>query len=688
MKLTRVHVKNFQSVRNSNPFDIQDITCLVGKNEAGKTAILQALYRLNPIDANEGKYDVTDDFPRTEVTAYKQKVAAGQAPAIVIEATFKLEAAEIGTLEQEFGEGVVPGNVVTLSKGYNNELYYLVAANDTIAGNQLLQKAGLKDEIEKSGKPWNSLKDLAKVLDARAVELERKYQEQAALANTKSDANEKAAALKDAERSKEAPAATKLRERLKTVTTQGLNAFIYVNYFQPHFPKFLYFDEYYQMRGCENIQALQQRVASSNLQRADHPLLGLIQLASLKLEDLLNPSRTRELLNQLEGAGNHLSRQILKYWSQNKHLRLEFDVREARPGDPTGMQSGNNIWSFVYDSKHQVTTDLGVRSRGFVWFFSFLAWYSRLRSSNEKLILLLDEPGLYLHAKAQEDLLRYFEAELKPTHQVIYTTHSPFMVDSNHFDRVRIVQDLSIDADEELPPEQEGTKIIVDVLEATKDSLFPLQGALGYEIYQTLFIGPNSLVVEGVSDLLYLQAMSGLASRSGRVSLDARWTITPVGGADKIPTFVALIGSQKAMNVATLMDFQKRHKQMVENLFKKKLLDKSHVLTFATFTGKSEADIEDMFDSALYVELVNAEFAKELQAPIDATKLNPTVPRILVAIEEHLKSSPLKGGAAFNHYRPARYFVENLSTLSAQVSGTTLTRFEDSFKALNKLIPA
>ena len=52
MKLARVHVTEFQSVRDSGAFEIGDITCLVGKNESGKTAILQALYRLNPfIDA-------------------------------------------------------------------------------------------------------------------------------------------------------------------------------------------------------------------------------------------------------------------------------------------------------------------------------------------------------------------------------------------------------------------------------------------------------------------------------------------------------------------------------------------------------------------------------------------------------------------------------------------------------------
>ena len=106
------------------------------------------------------------------------------------------------------------------------------------------------------------------------------------------------------------------------------------------------------------------------------------------------------------------------------------------------------------------------------------------------------------------------------------------MVDPTHFDRVRSVQDLSIEPNsDDLPGERQGTQVITEVLDATPDSLFPLQGALGYEIYQTLFIGPNSLVVEGVSDLLYFQTISALLQARGEAGLGAAWTITPVGGS-------------------------------------------------------------------------------------------------------------------------------------------------------------
>lgn len=74
MRLRTVHVQEFKSIWDSNSFTVGRVTCLVGKNEAGKTAILQALYRLNPIIGNDGEFDVTYDYPKSEVENYQQDV--------------------------------------------------------------------------------------------------------------------------------------------------------------------------------------------------------------------------------------------------------------------------------------------------------------------------------------------------------------------------------------------------------------------------------------------------------------------------------------------------------------------------------------------------------------------------------------------------------------------------------------
>jgi len=654
MKLSKVQITEFKSIRDSGEFEIGDITCLVGKNEAGKTALLQALYRLNPIVEKENKFDVTDDYPRGVVEDYREDVEKGRrTPARVVSARFTLDQDDLNPIKEIFGPKVITKPELVLSRGYANQTSFMLPVNQGEGLKFLIKNAKLAPDVSSPLSKSSGVDAALEILTA----------------------------------TEQTEEVTRLTEILTKIKKRGLNGYIYDGYLEPREPKFLYFDEYYQMKGFENIEALIKRKTEGTPEPSDHPMLGLIELARLDLSDLINPKRTQELVNKLEGAGNHLGRKVLKYWSQNRHLQTRFDVRPARPQDPPGMTTGNNVWAGVYDSRHMVTTNLGTRSRGFVWFFSFLAWHSQVQKKSEPVILLLDEPGLSLHAKAQEDLLRYFEEELREHHQLIYTTHSPFMVDPQHFDRVRIVQDKGIDSTDPLPPDEDGTKVITDVFEATEDSLFPLQGALGYEIYQTLFIGPNSVVVEGVSDLLYSQVFSSILERARREGLSQKWTVTPVGGSDKVPTFVALIGSQKGLRIATLIDIQKKDQQSIENLYKRKLLKKNHVLTFAEFTGTSEADIEDMFDVGFLLKLLNEEFKSDLQSPIAATDLNNRIPRVNVRLEEYFKAHPMKNNARYSHFRTARYFFENIAMLEKEISSQVLDRFESAFKKLNALLP-
>ncbi|WP_338822090.1 AAA family ATPase [Bradyrhizobium septentrionale] len=655
MQLKWFQVCDFQSIRDSGCVAVSDITCLVGKNEAGKSALLKALYKLNPVVAAEGNFDVTNDYPRMDVEDYRHAVESEQREiAVPVKACYALDEEEIATIAETFGEDCVTSPEITFSKNYSNKVTYSFAADTPKGLKYLIEKADLSDQTREA------LKGAALTADALTTILQTQEQ---------------------------TTEVTRIIAVLAEVRKINASGYIYAHFLKSRKPKYLYFDEYYQMTGHENIEALIAREAAnpSQLKPSDHPLLGLIRLARLKLPELINPASTIELKNKLEGASNHLTRQILKYWSQNKHLRMTFDVRPARTGDPVGMQNGTNVWGGVFDNRHQVTTELGSRSRGFVWFFSFLAWYSDVKKNAEPMILLLDEPGLTLHAKAQHDLLRYFEKELKGSHQLIYSTHSPFMIDPEHFERVRIVQDKSIDAELNADVGTEGTRVLEDIFAASADSLFPLQGALGYELHQTLFVGPYTLVVEGAADLLFLQAMSAILLEEKRIGLDPRWIITPVGGSSKVPTFVALLGAQKGMTIATLIDSQSADQQKIEGIYREKLLKKANVLTFAHFTKTPEADIEDMFGAEFYVTLVNEEFTSQLSSEIDLKGLKSKEPRILQRLEQYFAGNPLKEGT-FSHYRPARYFAENSKKLAPKLPKEAKGRFENAFKALNDLI--
>lgn len=653
MKLKEFRVREFRSIWDSGPIKVDDkVTCFVGKNEAGKTALLTALYRTNPIIAEHAAFDETYDYPKREVEDYRFEVENGnRGEAVIVEALYELDGGDMEVVAAVFGSKALKNGIFTRKTYYgkSNSKFCLVT-DEVAARKHLADHPALPDELKDT---LNGAADW----DAFAIAL---------------DGAEATEAVKT------------LKGTVAKVREKGLASYIFNSLIWPRAPKYLYFDEYYQMKGQTNLNALIAREDAKKLEDSDYPLIGLINLARLNHRQLVTAKNTTELKNKLEGAGNHLTGRIVKYWSQNQHIQMRFDVRDAKPEDPPDMREGINVWGEVYDTVHWAHTPLGTRSRGFVWFFSFLAWYEDIKRQKQNVILLLDEPGLSLHGRAQADLLRYFEAELS-AHQLLYTTHSPFMIDPAKFGRVRIVQDLGIDMKERLPKDQDGTKVLTNVFDATDDSLFPLQGALGYEIQQTLFIGPNALVVEGPADMLYLRAVSAQLEREGRTGLSEGWVITPVGGSGKVPAFVALLAPQKGLNIATLLDIQNSDRALVEDLYKKKLLKKKQVATYGDFVGKSEADVEDMFDRDFYVGLVNSEFAKELKTSIDPAKLNAMEPRTLRAVEAYLADNPFRSGA-FSHYRPARYFSENADTLWPQVSDATKGRFEAAFKHLNELL--
>ncbi|QUL38530.1 ATP-dependent endonuclease [Erythrobacter sp. JK5] len=654
MKLRQYRVREFRSIWDTGPIEVDDqTTCFVGKNEAGKTTVLTALYRTNPIRTGDAVFEETYDYPKREVEDYRFAVEnEDRQEAVVVECIFELDESDKAAVAKVFGPEAFTDGKFTRKSFYGKakSMAYL-NCNEAAARKHLADNSALPDDLK------------AKLTGA-------------------TDWTEFTGALDEAEATE---AVSALKALVKKVNERGsARSYIFHNIIWPRAPKFLYFDEYYQMEGQANLNALIAREDSDQLLDSDYPLVGLINLARLDHRELVATNNTVELKNKLQNAGNHLTKRIVKYWSQNRHIQMRFDVRDAKAGDPEGMQQGVNVWGEVHDSVHLATTPLSNRSRGFVWFFSFLAWYEDVKRQGQNVILLLDEPGLSLHGRAQADLLRYFDAELSE-HQLLYTTHSPFMIDPTKFDRVRIVQDLSIDAADALPKEEDGTKVLANVFDATDDSLFPLQGALGYEIQQTLFIGPNSLIVEGVADMLYLRAVSCELEREGRTGLSEEWVITPVGGSGKVPTFVAMLGSQKGINVATLLDIQNSDKQIIEDLYKKKLLTKRQVSTYADFTGSAEADVEDMFDRTFYLDLVNGEFAGQLPEKITKTKLNAKEPRTLRAIEAWLADNPMKSGS-FGHYRPARYFTEQISKLWPKVSDETKDHFEAAFKHLNALL--
>lgn len=173
-----------------------------------------------------------------------------------------------------------------------------------------------------------------------------------------------------------------------------------------------------------------------------------------------------------------------------------IDISQETETGPNGKQAVHDEMHVrMYDNRHMLSLPFDERSSGFQWFFSFLTAFSRYEYDNTPVIILLDEPALGLHAKAQRDFLRFIEERLSKRCQVIYTTHSPFMIQPDHLERARLVEDRGRDT---------GSVTTSDVLTTDSDTLFPLQAALGYDIAQHLIIAKDNLVVEGPSDFLFM----------------------------------------------------------------------------------------------------------------------------------------------------------------------------------------
>jgi AAA domain, putative AbiEii toxin, Type IV TA system len=430
-------------------------------------------------------------------------------------------------------------------------------------------------------------------------------------------------------------------------------------------PRFFYFSNYSTLPGRADLR----EIAADPTQPAEDDMQTARALLSLA-------ATTPEMLQQedyelrkaeLEAVSNDLTRQVREYWHQSEDLEVVIDVDKVTEDLPNGQTAVARFLDIrVRDRRHGYTNNFGQRSSGFQWFFSFLAAFSEFEELDRPVIVLLDEPGLSLHGKAQSDFLRFIEERLAPSVQVLYTTHSPFMVDPARLERVRIVEDKGVDR---------GSVTTEDVLSVDADSLFPLQAALGYDVAQSLFIGPDNILVEGTSDWTYLTIISGHLRSLGREGLDERWRILPTGGAQNIPAFVALLG--RHLEVTVLVDAGTQGMQRLQALATKGLLAANRLVTVAEITGTSTADIEDVFTPEDYIKLYNKAFNRRLTA-----KGLPPGDRVIDRLARKTNE------ASFDHGQPADVLLRERDTILPDLSAETLDRFEALLKRLNATAPS
>ena len=479
MQLSTFRIKNFRSIQDSGEISASAITAILGRNESGKSNLLRALTHVNPVGGLKSLNSVKD-FPRNR----RLEECSERTPVAVT--TWALDEYEQTQISKIWPRTRL-GEPITITRLYGETRTILIPRDDLPFNADSIEKAVQK--IVAGAKAAASRVEDAtakSVLEAAADTFKTAAAPQedaqawatAALAAIEILRTEMAKADEDLT-DKQEDVLADLHKDAQAISGDEKAHAAARAWLIGRLPKFVYFDDYPEIPGHQNIPAYLQRKAEGASKTPDENFEKLCKVAGLdptKLQELQKSDT--EQRNQLANrASSVVSLELQKRWTDRK-VKVRFNL------------DGDDLQTFVSDTAHtfDVDVNLNERSRGFQWFFGFYTAFAADTDNGDKdtAILLLDEPGLYLHAKSQGDLLTHLEDDFN--NQILYTTHSPFMVPTKHLDWVRTVN-IS---------EADGTTVTNDPT-GDRRTLFPLQAALGYDLSQSLFLGGSNLIVEGVS---------------------------------------------------------------------------------------------------------------------------------------------------------------------------------------------
>ncbi|MHB1210397.1 MAG: AAA family ATPase [Acidimicrobiales bacterium] len=641
--------RNFVEVQTLNVEN--DVTCLVGKNESGKTTILSALHRLNPANDSGGKFNLVTEYPRWRL-ARDRKANPELADLRPIDVSFSPSDEDLKKLEEIFGVRPPAETQIHAARSYADLFYVWLSADPIHVISTAAKVAGLRDD------------DLALLIQETGLD--------AAVITAKNLA-------KDTRTSGDSARASALTTFANSIPTYSF--LIKIEEQDQRYalaamiPKFFYFSSYNVLPGECDLTILSQKIsAAQNLTDEERTVVSLLAHAGEQPADFMDADYNSRKA-ELQSASSDLSRKAFEYWQQNTDLDVEFDTDNLMlPGPTPGVEVPHRILKIeLRDHRHGgVETNFSTRSTGFQWFFSFFAAFSEYQDSKDPIVVLLDEPGTSLHGDAQRDFIRFIFEELGASKQTMYTTHSQHMIDPTKYEKIRAVQDRATRADPDL-----GVLISNADLSADRGTLLPIESALGYSVSQHLFLGSgHHLAVEGSSDFVFLTRMTEILVGKGRVGLSPRLSIIPVGGADNMPAFVALLG--RRLSVSALIDgarSQARYARIIDAA-KHNDVDQSCIVICSDASNSlpTNADIEDLFAIDDYLTLYNWGFGESVTASDLAATGEPILRRIGV----------IKG--SFDHAIPAHALTNRFDEFVSSVSEATLANFEGLFERLNATV--
>lgn len=479
MKLKSFQIKNYKSIIDTGEVTISandNITVLAGQNESGKSSILEAL-----------------------------------------------NAFETGTFDADSKPFTTKGNLVQ-----SVACTYQVDDGDLLVS-QIID--GLKDQYNFSVSEETPIVDEKKIKTIKEFTLTRSFPNTASKSELTINKNVfeiiKASILdKDIEENitKEDGSTEKKIKKQKIYELKEDDLPIIAEMFWSHVsPKIILFNDFCDLLPDQiTLADLKNKKADTKGYRAVKNLESILNLdfISLYAKEDLEREAVRDEHNDI------LSVDFQKAWGQKIHNTNKIEVKydfEKRGTDDISYVN------FYTETKDRQKLKPHQRSKGLIWFLSFWLELNAQDSTDQQLIILADEPGLYLHVKAQEDILKLFKKLASEKHQIIYTTHSPNLIESKNLNRINLV----------LNDPKDGT--ILEPVTTSKidsqnkqDALQPVANAIGFSVSDfALSNGKKSLILEGISDYFYYLAMRKLLDRK------EDYTLVPGIGVRKQHTLIS-----------------------------------------------------------------------------------------------------------------------------------------------------
>ena len=677
VKITSFQIKNYKVIDDTGTVKVDPrVTALVGKNESGKTAIMKAMWKSRNVAS--ARFDKLYDYPRDRYINDRM----GTQEVSVLE--FELSEQDADELVEQLPQPPTkkPTKIVfsTFYQG-KDDVRYEVSFDQGLGDVLTGKEAAAAIEAVSNALALHGPGDVEAVQQAALTSMEQ-IKTDALLWDgpTVTALDSFDTAVTNWVQADEARMAVASDERsaLDTVIAQAKqgdpNALARA-WSEQNLPTFIYFDDYGQLETLIHLP--------SYLSRRDQPdaktrtQTALFEWSGLEPEEILQLGRPRgdnetegEVQRRLEerrvllkSASFSLTGDWVNWWTGEEH-KLEFDV----DGDYLVLQ--------VSDAHNPFPISFEERSHGFQWFFSFyLVFLVESKKAHKDAILLLDEPGLHLHPTLQEKLIGFFE-RISEGNQLLYSTHLPFLVDGNHFERVRTVY---------LAGEAPQKTVVSDDVRPTgdRDTLFPLQAALGYSIAQTLFMGKRTLVVEGITDYWIMKALDGrLAALNDGGTLHEDTVLIPAGGTARLMPLASIMlasMSHAEGRMLVVVDSDNQGKQAAKRL-EQTFGDEAPVVMLGTPLGLEEATIEDLVPRDDYVDAVKKSSGKSftLNAGEKSAPTNVKAMEMLFQRKNWGNFGTAEKAAA------ALSLVYEWGKDGSSVSDTTLDSARKLFRAINE----